>query len=281
MKNGEMKQSKKLLEYIAGIAGNCLTVCPSQEGKIRLHLWIRTCEVLDIWSHHMGMLRQCPQESPLANGQILIDGQLSKGMISGILDKISQAAREESQGVSWIRWVNQGCVESLSSSDDWMQGHVQSSSGTKRVQGWSYSKNLIQGSVYMSGIERPRRKSTCRRMFRFLFKHLNRFKEDHEGTSSLAQGGAEIREDKEMQKMSRLAQASRGVGTKEGLWTWTKQVEFCEGLYTQDRECNDLVNHIEGVFRYFIVDVVDHGSTPDVARCGRELGEQFLSHEQR
>ncbi|KAF2574686.1 hypothetical protein F2Q70_00005674 [Brassica cretica] len=34
MKNGEMKQSKKLLEYIAGIAGNCLTVCPSQEGRL-------------------------------------------------------------------------------------------------------------------------------------------------------------------------------------------------------------------------------------------------------
>ena len=42
----------------------------------------------------------------------------------------------------------------------------------------------------------------------------------------------------------------------------------------------DLVNHIEGVFRYFIVDVVDLGSTPDVARYGRELGENFLSHEQ-
>ncbi|KAF3503768.1 hypothetical protein F2Q69_00044299 [Brassica cretica] len=38
-------------------------------------------------------------------------------------------------------------------------------------------------------------------------------------------------------------------------------------------ESNDFVNHIGGVFRYFIVDVVDHGSTPDVARCGRELGE--------
>ncbi|KAF2615853.1 hypothetical protein F2Q70_00010810 [Brassica cretica] len=80
MKNGEIKQSKKLLEDIAGIAGNCLT---------------------------------CPQECPLANGQILIRlmkgieimiSRLSKGMISGILDRISQAAREESQGVSWIRW---------------------------------------------------------------------------------------------------------------------------------------------------------------------------------
>ncbi|KAF3569301.1 hypothetical protein DY000_02018167 [Brassica cretica] len=55
MKNGEMKQSKKLLEDIAGIAENCLTVCPSQEG---------------------GILRQCAQESPLANGQIFIDGQV-------------------------------------------------------------------------------------------------------------------------------------------------------------------------------------------------------------
>ncbi|KAF3558887.1 hypothetical protein F2Q69_00011858 [Brassica cretica] len=34
----------------------------------------------------------------------------------------------------------------------------------------------------------------------------------------------------------------------------------------------DLVNHIGGVFRYFIVDVVDPESTPDVARCGRDLG---------
>ena len=25
---------------------------------------------------------------------------------------------------------------------------------------------------------------------------------------------------------------------------------------------------------------MDHGSTPDVARCGRELGEKLLSHEQ-
>ncbi|KAF2563767.1 hypothetical protein F2Q70_00016010 [Brassica cretica] len=45
-------------------------------------------------------------------------------------------------------------------------------------------------------------------------------------------------------------------------------------------ESNDLVNHIGDVFRYFIVDVMDLGSTPDVARCGREFGENFLSHEQ-
>ncbi|KAF2548952.1 hypothetical protein F2Q70_00022480 [Brassica cretica] len=39
-------------------------------------------------------------------------------------------------------------------------------------------------------------------------------------------------------------------------------------------ESNDLVNHIGCVFRYFIVDVVDLGSTPDVARYGRELAVQ-------
>ena len=32
MKDGEMKQSKKLLEDIAGNAENCLTVCPFQVG---------------------------------------------------------------------------------------------------------------------------------------------------------------------------------------------------------------------------------------------------------
>ncbi|KAF2562960.1 hypothetical protein F2Q70_00016521 [Brassica cretica] len=113
------------------------------------------------------------------------------------------------------------------------------------------------------------------------------FQEDHKGTSSLAQGGAEeIIEDKDMQKMSRLTQASRGVGIKEGLWTWTKNVEFCEEPLSQvsgrqepqasrkgfhavswrdrDRESDDLINYVESVFRYFLVDVVDLGSTLNV-----------------
>ncbi|KAF3528481.1 hypothetical protein DY000_02042155 [Brassica cretica] len=53
-----------------------------------------------------------------------------------------------------------------------------------------------------------------------------------------------------------------------------------ESTYPGTERVYDLVNPIGGVFRCFIVDVVDPGSTPDVARCGRELGEQFLSHEQ-
>ncbi|KAF2550619.1 hypothetical protein F2Q68_00034995 [Brassica cretica] len=181
MKNSEMKQSKKLLEDIAGIAGNCLAVCPSQEGKIRLYLWIRTCGVLDIWSHHRGMLRQFPQESPLANGHILIDGQVLIRLMASSTSNMcvdSLPNHVVLGGVSClsVQWHKvmlkcnlfkniKGCVESLSSSDDWMAGHVQSSSGTKRVQ----------GSVHMGGIERLKSKSTCRRMFRSPFKHLNRF----------------------------------------------------------------------------------------------------------
>ena len=37
-----------------------------------------------------------------------------------------------------------------------------------------------------------------------------------------------LKDCKEMQKLSRLAQVPRSVSTKEELWTWTKEVEFCE-----------------------------------------------------
>ncbi|KAF2536121.1 hypothetical protein F2Q68_00019855 [Brassica cretica] len=40
-----------------------------------------------------GVLGMFPHGSPLANGQIFIDGELRKGGISGILDKISHATR--------------------------------------------------------------------------------------------------------------------------------------------------------------------------------------------
>ncbi|KAF2555071.1 hypothetical protein F2Q68_00016646 [Brassica cretica] len=121
MKNGEMKQSKKLLEYIAWIAGNCLTVCPSQEGskcKEKPFAFKRkgTGGVLDTWSHHRGILRQCPQESPLANCQILIDGQVLIRLMAG-----SMTNRRVQ--------VVDGCVKSLSSSDVWMAGPVLSNSG--------------------------------------------------------------------------------------------------------------------------------------------------------
>ncbi|WZZ79505.1 hypothetical protein YC2023_100077 [Brassica napus] len=100
-------------------------------------------------------------------------------------------------------------------------------------------------------------------------KNSEWFKEDHEGTSSLTQGGAErsgvLRDhDRDLQAQGEPL----GSGSFHGV-SWRDR----------DRD-NDLVNHIGGVFRYFIVDVVDPESTPDVARCGRELSEQFLSHEQ-
>ncbi|KAF3537621.1 hypothetical protein F2Q69_00024866 [Brassica cretica] len=49
-----------------------------------------------------------------------------------------------------------GCVESLSSSDDWMAGPVQSSSGTKRVQGWSAKEEINlqkEVQVYVQALE--------------------------------------------------------------------------------------------------------------------------------
>ncbi|KAF3596173.1 hypothetical protein DY000_02021071 [Brassica cretica] len=189
MKNGEMKQSKKLLEDIARIAWNCLTVFPSQEGKSRLHLWIRTCRVLDIWSHHRRILRQCPQESPLANGYILIDGQkclmllgaslatvkspeqiggvghrshrshrvarqkmLSKEMISGILDKISQAAREESQGVSWIRWYKAQFIQLAVGSKSVSGGSVIAEQFDQMVE--QRSKDICVDSLSNHGFRR-------------------------------------------------------------------------------------------------------------------------------
>ncbi|KAF3485627.1 hypothetical protein F2Q69_00055754 [Brassica cretica] len=335
MKNGEMKQSKKLLEDIAGIAGNCLTVCPSQEGKIRLHLWIRACGVLDIWSHHRGLLRQCPQESPLANDQILMDGQkgieimiskLSKGGISGILDKISQAAREESQDNSLIRWWSKdicvdslpnhvvfggvsclsvqrhkvmlkcnlfknikGCVESLSSSDDWMAGHVQSSSGTKRVQGWSAQCTWVESKA--------KEEINLQKDVQVSIQALEQIRD----FDSKVKLGSQLKTIDEVEayaglkKIMKEFQAWLKVELREVRRDKRRQVDAedeqacssikrcrhkVKGLYTHDRESNDLVNHIGGVFRYFIVDVVDPGSTQNVARCGRELGEQFLSHEQ-
>ena len=36
-----------------------------------------------IWSHHRGILRQCPQEIPLANGQTLINGQVLIKLMAG------------------------------------------------------------------------------------------------------------------------------------------------------------------------------------------------------
>ncbi|KAF2598146.1 hypothetical protein F2Q68_00011576 [Brassica cretica] len=49
-------------------------------------------------------------------------------------------------------------------------------------------------------------------------------------------------------------------GMATGMTIMEAHLTLCE-----ERENDDLVNHIGGVFRYFIVDVVDPGSTPDVA----------------
>ncbi|KAF3537755.1 hypothetical protein F2Q69_00019250 [Brassica cretica] len=398
-KNGEMKQSKKLLEDIAGIAGNCLTVCPSQEGKSRLHLWIRTCGVLDIWSHHKGILRQCPQESPLANGQILIYGQVLIRLLAGSMtnrcvqvvdgDAHVSAAREESQGVSWIRSyeaqfiqlvvgsksVSGGGVSCLSvqqykvmlkcslfknimvksktvpeiwSMSDFKLGlqikTIDKGDGysewqwdfhmpfirrlkniTKKLQAWLKVKlrevrrdKRRQGDAEdeqaCSSIKRCRHKVRVMDLdqtveaYACLKKIMKEFQawlkvklrevrrdkrrqgdtEDEQACSSIKRCQHKVRvmdldqtcgvllggillgqvliqkridHDRDLQ-----AQAEPlGGGSFHGV-SWRDR-----GLYTHDRESNDLVNHIGGIFRYFILDVVDPGSTPDVARCDREL----------
>ncbi|KAF3600953.1 hypothetical protein F2Q69_00037850 [Brassica cretica] len=137
MENGEMKQSKKLLEDFVGIAGKFITVCPSQEGKSRLHLREHNkCGSGYMVASH-GILRQCPQESPLANGQILIDGKVLIRLLAGSMTNRRVQVFDGDAHVLVFgdiliqEGVNQGCVESLSSSDDWMAGPVQSNSGTK------------------------------------------------------------------------------------------------------------------------------------------------------
>ncbi|KAF3561903.1 hypothetical protein DY000_02013777 [Brassica cretica] len=90
MKNGEMKQSKKLLEDIVGIAGNCLKVCPCHEVRV---------QVVDS-DVQVSLLETFQQKKSIE----VMNSQVSKGGISGILDKISQATPEESQCISWIRW---------------------------------------------------------------------------------------------------------------------------------------------------------------------------------
>ncbi|KAF2596965.1 hypothetical protein F2Q68_00012224 [Brassica cretica] len=324
MKNGGMMQSKKLLEDIAGIAGNCLKVCPSQEGKNRLHLWIRTCGVLDIWSHHRGILRQCPQESPLANGQILIDGQLVRrakayhgfdgfGVTSrfyysmrvspGLCRKsVQQELKDFDSRLNAHEW-NRKAKEEINLQKD-VQVSVQALEHVRDFDSklGSQLKTIDEGDGYSEWqwdchIPFIRRDVYIMKEFQAWLKvelrEVRRDKrrqgdaEDEQACSiikrcqhkvrvmDLDQTGQVLIQRRRDHDMDLQAQAEPlGGGSFHGV-SWRDR-----GLYTHDRESNDLVNHIGCVFRYFIVDVVDPGSTSDVARCGSELGEQFLSHEQ-
>ncbi|WZY94395.1 hypothetical protein YC2023_066724 [Brassica napus] len=272
MKDGEMKQSKKLLEDIAGIAENCLTVCPFQE-------------------------------SPLANGQILIDGQVLIRLMAGSMtnkhvqvvygDAHVSAAREENQGVSWIRWqrdllvivavqsdaqvVNQDFVESLSSSDGWMAGLVQSNNSCCTVFK-DFDSRLNAHEWNQKAKEKINLQKDVQVSVQAL-KHLgSQLKTIDEGFKKIMKGlqacvkkltrsnADNAKKERPRQRSLIPSQVARGEGRS------LKHPRECfhgvswrdKGLYTQNIESNDLVNHIGGVFRYFIVEVVDHGSTPDV-----------------
>ncbi|WZZ59808.1 hypothetical protein YC2023_059915 [Brassica napus] len=380
MKNGEMKQSKKLLEDIAWTAGNCLTVCPSQE---------ETGGVLDIWSHHRGILRQCPQESPLANGQILIDGQvlirlMADSMTNWRVQVVDGDAHVSVFGDILIQegwWSKDICVDSLpndvvlggmsclsvqrykvmlkcsmfknikvksktvpeiwSVSDfkdcverlfskvfSWMAGSVRNNGELKdfdsRLNAHEWNRKAkeeinLQKDVQVSvqALEQVRdfdnkqlgsQLKTLDEGFKKIMKRLQALlkvelrevrrekrkqgdAEDEQACSSIKKGrhkgrvmdldqtgGVLLSADNT--KKERLRQGSPSSSEPLGGESFHGVSWRDKGLYTHDRESNDLVNHIRGVFRYFIVDVVDPGSTPDVAHCGRELDEQFLSHKQ-
>ncbi|WZY94394.1 hypothetical protein YC2023_066723 [Brassica napus] len=75
-------------------------------------------------------------------------------------------------------------------------------------------------------------------------------------------------------KKERSQKGSLSTSQVSGRQEPQASIECFHGVSWRDRGY-----HIGGVFRYFIVDVVDHGST-QMSRCGRELGEKFFSHEQ-
>ncbi|KAF2618861.1 hypothetical protein F2Q68_00038685 [Brassica cretica] len=335
MKNGDMNQSKKRLEYIAGIAGNC----PSQEGfkcKEKPNAFKRkgTGGVLDIWLHHKGILRQCPQESPLVNGQILIDGQnslirwwskdicvdsLPNHVVLGGVSCLSVRRYKVMLKFNLVKNIK-GCVESLSSSDGWMAGHVLSNSGCctlfkdfdSRLNADEWNRKAkeeinLQKDVQVSVHALEQLGSQLKTLdegFKKIMKGLQallkvelrgvRRDKRRQGDAEDEQACSSIKRFRHKVRVMDLDQTGGVLSSADTTKERSRQRSLSvakikslggrshryRGLYTQDRESNDLVNHIRGIFQYFIVDVVDPRSTPDVARCGRELGEQFLSHEQ-
>ncbi|WZZ53054.1 hypothetical protein YC2023_053161 [Brassica napus] len=239
MKNGEMKQNKKLLEDIAGIAWNCLIVFPSQEG---------------------GILRQCPQESPLANGQTLIDGQVLIKLMAGSktnrrVQVVDGDAHVSVFGDILIQegwWSKDICVDSLPNHTVLGGVSCLSVQRYKVMLKCNLVKNIKRKSKTVSEIWSMSD-----------FKAYACFKEIMKRLQALLK--VELRE---------VRRDKRRQGDAEDEQTCSS-IKRCrhKGLHTQEQRESM-------IFRYFIVDVVDPGSTPDVARCGRELGEQFLSHEQ-
>ncbi|KAF3605190.1 hypothetical protein DY000_02046384 [Brassica cretica] len=202
-----------------------------------------------------GILRQCHQESPLANGQVLIDGQLGSQL----------KTIDEDDGYSEWQW---DChipsirrdVYIMKEFQDWLKVELREVRRDKRRQGDAEDEQACssikrcQHNVRVMDLDQtggPNRWIFVSPLGQVLIQRRRDHNRDLQAQAEPLGGGS-----------------FHGVSCRD------------RGLYTHDRESNDLVNPIEGVFRYFIVDVVDPGSTPDIARCGRELGEQFLSHEQ-
>ncbi|KAF3542028.1 hypothetical protein F2Q69_00024679 [Brassica cretica] len=337
--------------------------------------------VLDIWLHHRGILRQCPQESPLANGQVLIDGQVLIRLMAGsmtnrrvqVVDgdiKISQATREKSQGVSWIRWYEaqfiQLTVGSKSSSggsviveqfDQMRYGALVISRFAVGSKGFSEISRFYYNMRVSPGLCRKSVQQELKDFDSRLITHewnqkakeeinlqkdvqvsvqaleqvrdfdsklgsqlktldegdensewqwdchipfIRRFKKIMKGLQDLLkmelrkvrrgkrrQGDAE--DELVCSKHQEGSTQRNGYGLGPNRWSFVRFGQSPSDMFNvgpelehpgsasmaslrEIEESNDLVNYIGCVFRYFIVDVVDPESTPNVAHCGRELG---------
>ncbi|WZZ64613.1 hypothetical protein YC2023_075983 [Brassica napus] len=229
----KMKQSKKLLEDIAGIAENCPTVSPSQEGF--------KCKEKPIAFKGTKQVLIRLMAGSMTNRHVqVVDGDAHVLVFGDILIQEGRRVLLKCEEVMLkCNMFKNIKGKSKTVSEIWSMSDFKVMIGWQvlfRVAAAKEELNLQKDvQVSVQALEQVRD-----------FDNKVVFKEDHEITSSLAQGGAERR-----------------------------------FTYPGTERVYDLVNHIGGVFRYFIVDVVDPGSTPDVARCGRKLGEKFLSHEQR
>ncbi|KAF2601687.1 hypothetical protein F2Q70_00027093 [Brassica cretica] len=278
MKNGEMKQNKKLLEDIAGIAGNCLIVFPSQEG---------------------GILRQCPQESPLANGQTLIDGQVLIKLMAGsktnrrvqVVDGDAHVSlkgvRAERKGYSMTRgsWIcsvyqDQECQVKMKNGEmkqnKKLLEDIAGIAGNCLIVCPSQEGGILRQCPQESPLANGHTLIDGQVLIRLMAgSKTNRRVQVVDGDAHVSVFGDILIQEGVNKGCVESLSSSDGWMAAEPLGGGS-----FHGVSWRDRGLHTQEQRESMIFRYFIVDVVDPGSTPDVARCGRELGEQFLSHEQ-
>ncbi|KAF2547947.1 hypothetical protein F2Q70_00021026 [Brassica cretica] len=286
-----------------------------------------------------GILRQCPHESPLANGQILIDGQvlirlMADSMTNWRVQVVDGDAHvsvfgdiliQEGQLVSraknsLIRWWSKDiCVDSLP--NHVVLGGVSCLSVHRykvmlkcslfknikvksktvpeiwsmsdfKVCGWFYRvqcdiKVLLQHEGFTRIVSKVcSARLNAREWNRKAKEEINLQKDVQVSVQALEQVrdfdsklGSQLKTlDEGFKKIMKRLQALLKVELRE-----VRRDKRKQGDAEDEQACSSIKKgrHKGRVMDLDqIVDVVDPGSTPDVARCGRELGEQFFSHKQ-